>query len=188
MKDERSGFKDILLTGGARSGKSRFAQELGVKSGKQVLFVATAEAGDEEMRRRIAEHRRHRPAAWQTLEMPRAVGQSLPPDGYDFIIVDCITMLVNNVFNEFTGPAAREIDAGALEKAVNAEIQGLLDAMARIPASFVIVTNEVGLGIVPGDRLTRLYRDLLGSANQVLAQNVNEVYWLAAGIPVRIKP
>jgi adenosylcobinamide kinase/adenosylcobinamide-phosphate guanylyltransferase len=178
-------LKSILLTGGARSGKSQMAQELAAKAGGDVLFVATAEALDDEMEQRIKLHRKSRPKDWKTLEVTRHVGTQITRNigGAKTVIIDCITLLVSNILQEFT----ENVDAIAAERAVIDEIDELLNCIGRSHADFIVVTNEVGLGIVPGDMVSRLYRDLLGRANQLLAENVNEVYLLVAGIPIQIK-
>jgi len=177
--------KSTLITGGARSGKSRLAQEMALKSGGPVIFVATAEAGDEEMKERIERHRRNRPADWRTLEVTTHLGRHITQNigKARTVIIDCITLLVSNVFQENQSIT----DAALLEKAVVAEIEGLIKCIKRSDARFIIVTNEVGLGIVPADRVSRLYRDFLGMANRLLAENADEVIFMAAGIPVNIK-
>jgi len=177
--------KSILLTGGARSGKSQLAQELAAKAGGTVLFVATAEPGDDEMVRRIEMHRRSRPKEWRTLEVTTNIGTQITKNigSEKTVIIDCITLLVTNILMEYD----ENTDAAAVERAVTEEINQLLNCVSRSRADFIIVTNEVGLGIVPGDRLSRLYRDLLGKANQILAQSVDEVYLLVAGIPLQVK-
>jgi adenosylcobinamide kinase/adenosylcobinamide-phosphate guanylyltransferase len=178
-------LKSILITGGARSGKSRLAQELAIKAGGHVLVVATAEAGDDEMKRRIKAHRKSRPADWTTLEVTGHIGSHITQNigQAKTVIIDCITLLISNVSQQFDGNA----DASRLEKAVASEIKELLDCISRCQADFIIVTNEVGLGIIPGDRVSRLYRDLLGKANQMLAEHVDEVYFMLAGIPMTVK-
>ncbi len=178
-------MKNILLTGGARSGKSKLAQELATKAGGQVLFVATATAGDADMHRRIEKHQKNRPKGWKTLEATANLGTQIAKNdiGFKTIIIDCITMLVNNILEKYGNNPKAEV----LEMAVKSEIDELIECMKKSRASFIIVTNEVGLGIVPGDRVSRLYRDLLGKANQMLATNVDEVYLLVAGIAVPIK-
>ena len=181
--------KSILIIGGARSGKSHFAQELALRSNGPVLFVATATAGDEEMRQRIEEHRKARPAAWSTLEATTHVGgQVIAKIGTaQTVILDCITLLINNIFLQYDSLSG-ETDAAMIEKGVVAEIGELIDCIDRVDASFIIVTNEIGLGLVPADRTSRLYRDLLGRANQMLAQRADEICLMVAGIPLRIKP
>ncbi len=181
--------KIILLLGGARSGKSRYAQELAQKMSEKVLFVATATAGDEDMRRRILKHQQDRPASWQTLEAPTRVGFhiSRQPGDYQLVIIDCITLLVNNLFCRYGETDFDSIEDSILEKDVVAEINELLGCLETSAASFIIVSNEVGLGLVPDNRLGRLYRDFLGRANQMLAQSAGEVYLMVAGMPFKVK-
>jgi len=178
-------LKSVLILGGARSGKSRLAVEMAQKRGGEVLFVATAEARDSEMEQRIAAHRRVRPAGWKTLEVQAHIGNLITQNTgrAGTVIIDCITLLVNNVFEQ----CGEKADAAMLEKATEAEIKELLDCIARSEALFIIVSNEVGLGIIPADGVSRLYRDLLGRANQMLATHADEVYLLVAGLPVAIK-
>lgn len=182
--------KTILVTGGARSGKSHYAEELARKSGKKILFVATAEAGDEEMRRRIEAHKRSRPPEWGTLEAPFNVGSEILKNngGAEVIILDCVTLLVSNVFTRLADRATEQIDAVLAEKEVTREIEALDSCFKRLDAAVIIVTNEIGLGLVPANPIDRLYRDLLGKANRLLAGQADEVYLLVAGLPVQIKP
>ena len=178
-------MKVTLVTGGARSGKSTYAQEMAIKAGGLVLFVATAEAGDEDMRKRIETHKKSRPADWATLETASHVGDQIIRNigQAKLVIVDCITLLVNNIFMHYDDT----IDVDIAEKGVMTEIEELIDCMDRAKADFIVVTNETGLGIVPADRISRLYRDILGRANQRLAQRADDVYMLIAGIPLSIK-
>jgi adenosylcobinamide kinase / adenosylcobinamide-phosphate guanylyltransferase len=177
-------LKTTLIIGGARSGKSTLAQEMAREGGGDVLFVATAEAGDDEMARRIEAHRRTRPPHWRTLEVTTNIGGRINAGigRAGTVVIDCITLLVSNVFEEHQGSGE-----AALEKAVEAEINGLIACIDRSEARFIIVTNEVGLGIIPADRVSRLYRDLLGRANRMLAARADEVLLMVAGIPVAIK-
>jgi len=179
----------VLIIGGARSGKSGFAQELALKLGEPVLFVATATAGDEEMAERIAQHRKARPATWSTLEATTGIGDKICGQlgQAEVVIVDCITLLVNNIFSRYDRQG-EQINASQVEEEITAEIEGLIKSIKRIDARFIIVTNELGTGLVPPSKVARLYRDLLGKANQKLAEVSEEVYLLVAGIPVRIKP
>ena len=181
-------MKSTLIIGGARSGKSRFAQEMALKAGGAVLFVATAEAGDEDMKKRIEEHRRARPSTWETLEVTTHVGRQIARNigRAQTVIIDCITLLINNIFQQHGPPGDAETES-LIEKDVIAEIDELIDCMKRIDARFIIVTNEVGLGLVPPNRVGRLYRDLLGRANQLLAQHTEEVIMMVTGLPVTVK-
>lgn len=178
-------MKTTLIIGGARSGKSRLAQEMALESGGDVLFVATAEARDGEMKRRIEKHRRARPSGWKTIEAVTRIGQQIADNigSARTVIIDCVTLLVNNVFEQHD----ERVEATLIEKEVTAEIEGLLECIKRVDADFIIVTNEVGLGIIPADRVSRLYRDVLGMANQKLAEQADEVVLLVAGIPMKVK-
>lgn len=178
-------MKSILILGGARSGKSRLAVELARKREGDVLFVATAEARDGEMQKRIEAHSKSRPSGWQTLEAATHIGPQVNSHigKAQTVIIDCITLLVNNVLEKCGAKA----DTFRLEKAVESEIKELLDCIAHSKALFIIVSNEVGLGIIPAGSASRFYRDLLGRVNQMLATHADEVYLLVAGIPVTIK-
>ncbi|MBL7127344.1 MAG: bifunctional adenosylcobinamide kinase/adenosylcobinamide-phosphate guanylyltransferase [Dehalococcoidales bacterium] len=181
--------KTTLIIGGARSGKSHYAMELARKASGPVLFVATAEALDEEMRQRIEEHRRTRPAAWRTLEVPTRVGDGVRQKIGDaqVVIIDCITLLVNNILSQHYTPGSRQKAADIIEQAVVDEISALIECFHKIEANFIMVSNDVGSGIVPADGMSRLYRDLLGKANQMLAQSADEVIMMVAGIPLPLK-
>ncbi|MEW5958893.1 MAG: bifunctional adenosylcobinamide kinase/adenosylcobinamide-phosphate guanylyltransferase, partial [Chloroflexota bacterium] len=158
--------KVTLVLGGARSGKSGYAEKLAGQLGRRVLYIATAEGRDEEMVTRIAAHRRSRPAAWPTLEAPRRLGTALatvtePPE---VLLLDCLTLLVSN-----TMMVMESQPAAAIEAAVFAEIEALLEARAQWGVPLIVVSSEVGLGLVPTYALGRLYRDVLGRANQHVA-------------------
>ena len=154
-----------------------------------MLFVATAVAGDEEMLKRIEQHRMKRPPAWSTLEVTTSVGKNILEKigGAKVVIVDCITLLANNIFGQHS-EQGEAIDVPLIEKRLDAEIDELIECTKKLDASFIIVTNEVGLGVVPASRLGRLYRDLLAKANQKLAGAADEVYLMVAGLAVPIKP
>jgi len=187
MADQK--VRSTLIIGGARSGKSDFAQELALKSPQPVLFVATAEAGDEEMRQRIETHKRARPDTWRTLEVTNLVGDRICQeiDAVPTVIVDCITLLVNNVFNKYLNSGGELSEPSLVEKDVMAEINSLVDCINQTEAEFIVVTNEVGQGLVPASNMSRLYRDLLGKANRILAQHADNVYTMIAGLPVKVK-
>lgn len=172
----------ILITGGVRSGKSRYAEELARAIGAdQVIYIATAEAGDDEMRRRIAAHRADRPASWATLENPLDVAGAIEqassgPESPRAILVDCLTMLVSNLLL-----AGDEATAAAR---VDPQVAAIRAAARRSSAAVIVVTNEVGWGVVPSSSLGRRYRDLLGTANQALAVDAAQVLVLVAGLAV----
>jgi adenosylcobinamide kinase/adenosylcobinamide-phosphate guanylyltransferase len=174
----------ILILGGARSGKSTYAEKLAAEMGQHVLYIATAEVKDEEMAERIATHRLARPAAWQTLEAPRNVGAALATVNYrpEVLLLDCLTLLVSNIIL-----AMESEPQPAIELAVQAEIEGLVKMQNQLEVPLIIVSNEVGLGLVPEYPLGRLYRDLLGRANQQLAKQADRVLFMVAGLPMTVK-
>ena len=178
----------ILILGGARSGKSRFAQEMALRLGDKVLFVATGEALDEEMKQRIEEHKRDRPSSWRSVEVATGVGKRIREEVGDaqVVIVDCLTLLVSNVIGQ-CGDDPEQISAELVQERLATEIDELIGCINDSTATFILVSNEVGMGLVPGNRLGRLYRDLLGRVNQLLAQRADEVYVMVAGIPVEVK-
>jgi adenosylcobinamide kinase/adenosylcobinamide-phosphate guanylyltransferase len=182
--------KSILLIGGARSGKSSYAEELARQIGGEVLFVATAEARDEEMRRRIEVHKKSRPSHWHTLEAPCRVGGCIADfnDKFDVVVLDCVTLLVNNILCQHMETQGEDIDEKMVEQDVKSEISAIIECVQKNQATYIMVTNEVGEGIIPLGASTRIYRDVLGRANQMLARAADEVYLMVAGIPLRIKP
>jgi adenosylcobinamide kinase/adenosylcobinamide-phosphate guanylyltransferase len=173
-----------LILGGARSGKSDYAERLAAQAGTRVLYIATAEAKDEEMAARIRLHRQDRPAGWQTLEAPLSVSSALATlaGRPDVLLLDCLTLLVSNILLARENEAQAEIDA-----AVQAEVQALLAASRRLAIPLIIVSNEVGLGLVPPYPLGRAYRDILGRANQQLARAADLVFFMVAGLPMTVK-
>lgn len=176
--------KLTFLLGGARSGKSSLAVRWARQRARQVAFIATARPTDEEMARRIARHRAQRPAHWQTLELPQGVGAALlrnPPQA-EVCLLDCLTLLVSNVLLAVTGPDAP--DFARAHEAVAAEIAQLLSAVETSACDWIVISNETGAGLVPPFPLGRLFRDVLGWANQQMAARADEVYYLIAGIPL----
>jgi adenosylcobinamide kinase/adenosylcobinamide-phosphate guanylyltransferase len=179
----------ILLLGGARSGKSALAERLAARlaGAGDVLYVATAQAGDDEMRARIAEHRRRRPASWRTLEAPLDLAASIRQHaaGASVVLVDCLTVWTSNLMLREAGDS--ETLAPAQESAILTHLADLLAACRSTSATCLLISNEVGLGLVPPYPLGRAYRDLLGRVNQRAAADADEVYLLVAGIPVDLK-
>jgi adenosylcobinamide kinase/adenosylcobinamide-phosphate guanylyltransferase len=174
--------KIVLLLGGARSGKSSYAQEIATTLGEDVLFIATGQPLDEEMKERINQHKRNRPKGWKTIESTNHIGRVMKEHEGNTrtIIIDCITLLVSNLLGD-------EPDYFVAENRIIEEVNELDSAMKASRANVIIVSNEVGLGLVPDNKLGRIYRDLLGKANQLLAKSADEVYFMAAGIPIKIK-
>jgi len=180
----------ILVLGGARSGKSAFALKLTQEAGGRLLYVATAQPGDDEMRCRIARHRRARPRSWRLLEEPLAVGAAVAPllDDADIVLIDCLTIWVSNLVLSALpgGIVGGPVEAAAAERVVDEAIGALLQSYRDGTASFIVVSNEVGLGLVPEHPLGRLYRDVLGRANQRVAAQADKVYLLVAGMAVDV--
>jgi len=180
-----------LVTGGARSGKSAFAERLAAAGRGPVIYLATARIGDDEMAHRIAEHRARRPAEWATIEMPMAVGSALPmsPVAVGTVLLEDLTLLLANILEGLirTTEAASEV-ADAFDRTVALELDKLWEAQARGGWDLIVVTNEVGWGIVPMEARTRLFRDTLGRANQATAARADTVYLVVAGVPLRLKP
>lgn len=174
------GKRLIFLLGGARSGKSAYAEHWGREHGRQVLFVATAQAFDHEMHDRITRHRTTRPAPWYTLEAPLHVGEAIRQyhKSYDTLLLDCLTLLASNAILQLPEECTQE----QAEAAVLSEIDGLIEAYTMSEATWLIISNEVGMGIVPPSRLGRFYRDALGRANQRVAHAADEVQLLVAGM------
>ena len=171
--------KFILITGGARSGKSNFALTRAKEFGKRRIFVATARVTDPEMAVRIERHKAERDASWESREEPVKVVsllQSLSADT-DLVLLDCITVFLSNLLIE-----TQWSDADIL-----GEVDALAETIIKSPFSLIAVTNEVGMGLVPADSLGRRFRDLAGLANQKLAEMADEVYLLTTGIPLCIK-
>ncbi len=174
-----------LILGGARSGKSAHAQSLAEASGKSVTFIATAQALDEEMSARIQKHRAGRPETWETLEAPLAVASYAPGIQSEMVILDCVTLLVNNLLMQFVKDDLA--DEAPFTQAVQKEIDELVGCIRRQGQDWLIVSNEAGLGLVPPYELGRVYRDALGWANQRLAREADRVIFMVAGIPTVIK-
>lgn len=167
-----------LVLGGVRSGKSRWAQELAEKY-ERVAYVATAQARDAEMRAKIRRHQEDRPAHWQTLEEPLELARVLIDNGenFDLLLVDCLTVFVSNLME------AAEADAASMER----RIEELLEALRVAPAEVVLVSNEVGSGVVPHYPAGRIYRDALGELNQRVAAIADNVVLMVAGLPLALK-
>jgi adenosylcobinamide kinase/adenosylcobinamide-phosphate guanylyltransferase len=171
--------KIVLFTGGARSGKSTRAEQYVTHLHAPVAYVATAQAGDKEMRDRIARHQERRPTDWQTIEAPTVVAAALAAlETKTVVLLDCLSLLVSNLL------LAHEAEP---EPAIQHEIDAILATVSERDLTLIVVTNEVGMGIVPIYPLGRVYRDLLGWANQRVARAADQVYLVVCGIPVELK-
>ena len=179
-----------LVLGGVRSGKSRFAEELALKlGGDEVLFVAPAENRDGEMDHRIRKHKESRPDSWVTLEQPLDVGQAilLREESSRVILIDCLTILVSNVLCQDPELMLSPKSIDQIHHQLMNEIDQIIE-VARVKRSHVIVVSgEVGLGIVPEHPLGRAFRDLLGWANQSLAKHANATYMMISGFAVPLQ-
>ena len=167
-----------LVLGGVRSGKSHYAQQQGERASR-VIFVATAQAYDDEMQRKIDLHRESRPQHWTTVEQPLALAAVIDGQGHacDLMIIDCLTFFAANLMDAY------KEDAGAIDAAITS----LLSALASAPCSVVMVSNEVGSGVVPEYASGRRFRDLLGEINQKVARASSDVVMLFAGLPMALK-
>jgi adenosylcobinamide kinase / adenosylcobinamide-phosphate guanylyltransferase len=164
-----------LVLGGARSGKSRFAESLVLKSSLSPVYIATGQALDDEMRRRIASHRRRRGEQWRTVEEPVALAEALLRESgpESVVLVDCLTLWISNLM---------------MEKAeIGVETDNLVRRLADLSGAVILVANEVGLGIVPENRMAREFRDHAGVLNQRIASIARQVYLVTAGLPMLIK-
>ncbi len=170
--------KLTLILGGARSGKSAFALQLAKRYKKNVAFIATGEPLDSEMKARIMFHKKTRPAYWKTFEEPRDLTPLIKriAKKFDCLLIDCLTLLVSN------------LSLGGLnQKAVEKKAREIVAAIKSSKANTIIISNEVGLGIVPENKLARGFRDIAGKVNQIIAKNADEVFFIVSGIAMKIK-
>ncbi len=180
----------ILITGGARSGKSRLAEEFAAKQGNNVLYIATSIVTDDEMAERIAIHQQTRPAQWRTHEgyinLDTVVREHHA--SCDAIMLECITTLITNLMFENTGDIpAEQMDFAAIETRITDQIDALIQACLEATCPVYLVTNEVGFGIVPDNLLARRFRDIAGRVNQRLAASAREMYLVVSGIELKMK-
>jgi adenosylcobinamide kinase/adenosylcobinamide-phosphate guanylyltransferase len=172
----------IFFTGGARSGKSKLAEQMAANYGVSLCYLATAQSLDDEMGQRIRTHRLRRGDAWQTIEEPLHLARVLAVNDarFNVILVDCLTLWLSNLL-------LNEELSEETEARVIAEVQGLATTLRGMATPVIIVSNEVGMGIVPENRLARIFRDLAGQANQIIAAAADEAWLVASGIPLRLK-
>ena len=182
----------IFITGGARSGKSSFAEEEAKARGKTVVYIATAQALDEEMSHRIQLHKKRRPKTWTTIEEPIYLSKALKKvvedksfNCFEVVLIDCLALLVSNWLP--LEEVENTSDWSKLREKLLKEISDMIELAKRAKQQVIIVSNEVGSGLVPPYPLGRLYRDLLGEVNQRVAKAAQEVYFAVSGIPLKIK-
>lgn len=169
----------ILITGGCRSGKSRHALELAEKiPASKKIFIATCMPLDDEMKERIDRHKKERDKSWKTFEVPVQLPEAISEKSRkgDVILIDCLTLWINNLLIEIED-----------HDVIDQHIRKLILAIKEAKCPIILVSNEVGTGIVPGNKLARQFRDLAGFTNQKVAKCVDRVIWMVAGIPVVIK-
>lgn len=177
--------KLTLILGGTRSGKSSYAQSLAEETGKSVTFLATAQALDDEMSARIQKHRAERSPDWETLEIPLDISTHLGKIKTDVVILDCMTLLVSNLLMQFVKDDL--VDEAPFTHALQKEMDELIAKIRTGKQEWIIISNELGLGLVPPYQMGRVYRDWLGWANQQLARAADKVIFMVAGIPTVIK-
>lgn len=177
--------KIVLVTGGARSGKSRFAEQYAARYGTRIAYIATAEVYDKEMAFRVALHKKRRPAEWQTWEAPFDAHKALAEAGreHDMVLFDCMTLYISNLLCSLESYE----DSDANYQLLRDKICKLIAQAKQNTGTTIFVTNEVGDGIVPENHLSREYRDLAGIAGQIAAREADEVYLVTCGLPVNIK-
>jgi adenosylcobinamide kinase / adenosylcobinamide-phosphate guanylyltransferase len=175
--------RTIFITGGARCGKSLFAEKQAGEFGAQLCYLATAQALDSEMDERVRRHRERRGAQWSTVEEPILLSQALAQsDGsYSVILVDCLTLWLSNLLFKY------ENAGECIEERIYEEVQRLMSTLQGMITPVILVSNEVGMGIVPDNKLARMFRDIAGSANQELAATADEVHVVISGIPLKLK-
>lgn len=179
--------KIVLITGGARSGKSKFAENYVAGTGKDIAYIATSQIFDDEMAYRVKLHRQRRPANWQTFEAPFNAHEAIKEafKQHDTILFDCLTLYLSNYLCQ---EEAQSLSLDDLSDNVSMLMKELISAVRSVTnKTCVFVTNEVGAGIVPENELARKYRDLAGLCNQQIAKTADEVYLVVSGIPLQIK-
>lgn len=180
----------ILITGGVRSGKSALAESMARNRTNDVLYVATAIPFDMEMKDRIAKHRQRRPPNWDTYEGYQDLTRIFQGKNYEVIVLDCVTIMISNLILDLMDRDFEKLlgeDWDKIEAIIMNEVKEFLDEAARRAATVIMVTNEVGFGIVPENKMARVFRDIAGRINQYIASRAAEVYLVVCGLPQKIK-
>ena len=191
MSDQPQAPQVVLVGGGVRSGKSRFALQRAMQLGQQRVFVATAQIYDDEMQRRVTAHQAERGAQFRTVEAPLELAQTLKglaqKGGVEVVVVDCLTLWQSNLLLAATGQS-KTPEEPQVKAQVLAQVQELVELLPQLPFSTVLVSNEVGMGIVPESALGRWFRDIAGTTHQQVAAIATEVHMAMMGMRLRLKP
>ncbi len=183
--------KIILVTGGARSGKSSFAEQLCIDRNNSTAYIATSIPFDDEMKDRVKKHKDSRPQNWETYEIYKDIYSIIKDisNKHETVIMDCITLLVNNLMFTYDLDLdnASPYDINKMEDYIKKQIIMLFEEVKNTELYFVNVTNELGMGVVPANKLSRVYTDIVGRINQYIASISDEVYFVVSGIPMKIK-
>lgn len=182
----------VLITGGSRSGKSTYAEEIAKESKLGVLYIATSIPFDDEMKDRVKKHKERRPDTWYTFEGYKNLKQVFynKEMQFDTILLDCITIMVTNLMFEQAGDNFDELDnedIDRIEKEILYEVSDFLNEAEKSSKTIILVTNEIGCGIVPEYKMSRVFRDIAGKVNQYIAARAEDVYMVVCGIPIKIK-
>lgn len=181
----------ILVTGGSRSGKSTFAENMIKEQEKKVLYIATSIPYDEEMKDRVRKHKERRPAHWETFEGYKDFHNRFRSlNHYDFMLLDCITIMVSNLMFDYSGESLENMtkdDINRMENWIIEQVDEFIESASSHCESLIMVTNEVGYGIVPENKLSRVFRDIAGRVNQYIAKKAQEVYLVVCGVDLKIK-
>lgn len=184
--------KIILVTGGARSGKSTLAEKLTKEIGKNIVYIATSIITDDDMQDRVNKHKQSRPEEWTTIERFSNFNEMIGYNDFlnsDTVLLDCMTIMVTNLLfeNEVDFDTCSMDIINEIEKNIFIEVKKLLNVMKENEKNIIIVTNELGMGLVPAYRLGSIFRDIAGRINQYIANEADDVYLTVSGIPVKIK-
>jgi adenosylcobinamide kinase/adenosylcobinamide-phosphate guanylyltransferase len=184
--------KIVLITGGARSGKSTYAEEVAKKANSGVLYIATSIPFDDEMKDRVKKHKERRPDTWHTFEGYKNLKQVFYNNEMEFdtILLDCVTIMVTNLMFDRAGDNFDELDnedIDSMENEILYEVSDFLKEVEKNSKTVILVTNEIGCGIVPEYKMSRVFRDIAGRVNQYIATRADEVHMVVCGIPIKIK-
>lgn len=183
--------KIVLVTGGARSGKSNFAEKLCIDQNNSTAYIATSIPFDDEMKDRVKKHKESRPQNWNTYEIYKDIYSIIKEisNKHETVILDCVTLLVNNLMFTYDMDIdkANQEEINELEKYIKDQVKKLIEEIKKTNLYFVVVTNELGMAVVPANKLSRVYTDIVGRINQQIASQSDEVYFVVSGIPMKIK-